>query len=172
MKRSVVGIAVLSCAVLAGAVVLAAQTPPPAGQTPPAAPGAQRAAGAPQPAPVNLKVLPKTWTRQQVTTLMRTFTAALGVQCTHCHVGVAGDQASMKYDADDKPEKATARKMIDMVMHINDMHLKGIGTEPAAPAAGAPPVASLGSKVTCFTCHRGEKKPLTAPAPGAGRGGI
>ncbi|MCR4375361.1 MAG: hypothetical protein NUW22_10970, partial [Acidobacteria bacterium] len=37
--------------------------------------------------PQNLQVLPKEMTRQEVTALMRTVTAALGVQCTHCHVG-------------------------------------------------------------------------------------
>jgi hypothetical protein len=41
----------------------------------------------PQPAPTNLKVLPKTSTRQEVINVMRPFTRALGVRCQHCHVG-------------------------------------------------------------------------------------
>jgi len=117
-----------------------AQTPPPQG----------RGRGGP---PQNLQVLPKDMTTQQVQMLMRTYTAALGVECSHCHVGTMADRAK-----DDKPEKLKARKMIEMVNAINNEHLKGIG-EPAA--AGT-------QKVTCFTCHRGALKPLTAPAGGGG----
>jgi hypothetical protein len=100
--------------------------------------------------PQNLQVLPKDMTGQQVQMFMRTFTAALGVECTHCHVQ---DRSS-----DEKPTKVTARKMLQMVAAINGDLLKGIG-EP--PAAGT-------QKVTCFTCHRGALKPLTAPPPGGG----
>ena len=101
--------------------------------------------------PQNLQVLPKDMTSQQVTQMMRGFTAALGVECSHCHVGTMADRAK-----DDKPEKLKARKMIQMMNTINNDLLKGVG-EPAAPGA---------LKVTCFTCHRGAVKPLTAPAGG------
>ena len=116
------------------------------GQTPP--PG--RGRGGP---PQNLQVLPKDMTTQQVQQLMRTFTAGLGVECSHCHTGGQADRAN-----DDKPQKAGARKMIKMMMAINTDFLKDVGE---APAAGA-------SKVTCFTCHRGALKPLTAPSGGGG----
>jgi hypothetical protein len=101
--------------------------------------------------PQNLQVLPKDWTYQQVQMHMRTFTAALGVECTHCHVGTMADRAK-----DDNPKKLLARKMIQMTNAINTEMLKGVGDPPAAGAA----------KVTCFTCHRGQLKPLTAPAGG------
>jgi hypothetical protein len=103
------------------------------------------AGGAP---PQNLQVLPKEMTRAEVTALMRTFTAALGVQCTHCHVG--SPQERFK---DDLPAKATARKMLKMAMDINKDHLEIKSGEP--------------NKVTCYTCHRGALKPLTA-APAGG----
>jgi photosynthetic reaction center cytochrome c subunit len=132
--------------------------------------------GRAQTPPQNLKVLPKNLTRPQVTALMRTFTVALGVQCTHCH---AGTPPQLNYAADEKPTKEVARKMIHMVMHINEEHLKGIGspTEPAAapaapPAAGGqapvppPPLGDGPQKVTCFTCHRGQLKPATSPGGG------
>src|SRR3954464_15311384 len=64
------------------------QTPPPQGR------GGGR--GGP---PQNLQVLPKDWTRQQVQKLMRTFTAGLGVKCSHCHVGTPADRAK-----DDNPK--------------------------------------------------------------------
>jgi hypothetical protein len=100
----------------------------------------------------NLQVLPKDMNRQQVTQLMRSFTAALGVECSHCHVGTAQERAK-----DDNPKKAVARKMIQMTTAVNNELLKGVGEAPAAGAA----------KVTCFTCHRGAIKPLNAPGGGA-----
>lgn len=103
--------------------------------------------------PQNLQVLPKTMTRQEVTALMRTVTAALGVQCNHCHVGSSAERAK-----DDLPAKAVARKMFAMVATINDELLKDVGT----------PLADGSRRVTCFTCHRGALKPLTAPPSGGG----
>jgi hypothetical protein len=103
-----------------------------------------------QPAPKNLQVLPKDWTSAQVVTFMRTVTVGLGVQCTYCHVA---DRSS-----DEVPKKAIARKMLAMQMAINDQFLKDVG-EPA-PAGQ--------TKVTCYTCHRGAEKPLTAPPAGGG----
>jgi hypothetical protein len=141
--RQTIGLSVLMCAVLIAVVVRAtpqAQTPPAAGR------GGQ--------APTNLQVLPKDMTQQQVVAVMRQFTQGLGVMCDHCHVGGQADRAK-----DDKPEKATARKMIKMVMAINDDFLKDVGT---APPAGQ-------QKVTCYTCHRGAVKPLTAPPAGGGQ---
>jgi len=142
--RSSIGLTVLVCAVLVGVAVRTttlAQTPPP-----------QQGRGQ-APAPTNLQVLPKTMTQQEVVTVMRTFTQGLGVMCDHCHVGTQADRAK-----DDKPEKATARKMIKMMMAINDDFLKDVGT---APEPGK-------SKVTCYTCHRGAVKPLTVPPAGGG----
>jgi hypothetical protein len=57
--------------------------------------------------------------------------------------------------SDSKPAKAVARQMMKMVTALN-AEVAGIG-DPAP--AGAP-------KITCFTCHRGAVKPLTAPGGG------
>ncbi len=114
-------------------------TPPPAG----------RGRGPQQP-PKNLQVLPKDWTTQQVQQVMQTFKSGLGVECTYCHVA---DRSS-----DEMKTKVTARKMIQMAMAINDTYLKDVG-EPAAPGT---------QKVTCYTCHRGTTKPLTAAPAGGG----
>ena len=140
--RQSIGLSVLVCAVLVAVAVRAsvsAQTPPQQGR------GGQ--------APTNLQVLPKTMTQQEVVAMMRTFQSGLGVMCDHCHVGGQADRAK-----DDKPEKATARKMIKMMMAINDDFLKDVGT---APEPGKP-------RVTCYTCHRGALKPLTAAPAGGG----
>ena len=106
--RQSIGLSVLVCAVLVAVAVrgsVSAQTPPP-----------QQGQGRGGPPPTNLQVLPKDMTNQQVVTLMRTFAQGLGVMCDHCHVGTQADRAK-----DDKPEKATARKMIKMMMAINDV---------------------------------------------------
>jgi hypothetical protein len=93
----------------------------------------------PPPAPHNLKVL-KVTTGQEVGQIMRTFTAGLGVQCNYCHVQ---DRAS-----DENPKKEVARHMITMVEKIN-----------------ADNFTDGKMHVTCYTCHRGEAEPKTAPEP-------
>lgn len=104
----------------------------------------------------NLQVLPKDWTTQQVQQFMRTyFNPGLGVECSYCHVGTPADRAK-----DDKPEKLLARKMLKMTMAINDDFLKDVGEKPADGTM----------KVTCFTCHRGKEKPISAPERGGGAG--
>ena len=103
--------------------------------------GAAAAKKGPPPPPTNLKVL-KLATGQEVGQVMRTFTAALGVQCTYCHV--AGNYAS-----DENPKKDQARKMIHMTQQIN-------GNFPDNKMY-----------VSCYTCHRGEAQPKTAPEPKA-----
>ena len=75
---------------------------------------------------------------------MRTFTVGLGVQCIHCHV--QGNFAS-----DDNPKKDIARHMITMTQVINGNFSEGK------------------LRVSCYTCHRGEPEPKTAPEPRAGR---
>ena len=95
-----------------------------------------------QPNPTNLKVL-KVTTGPEVSQIMRTFTAGLGVQCIYCHV--QGNFAS-----DENPKKEVARQMIKMSQVINANFPDGK------------------MRVTCYTCHRGEPEPKTAPEPRAG----
>lgn len=94
------------------------------------------------PPPTNLKIL-KATTGAEVGQIMRTFTAGLGVQCIYCHV--QGNFAS-----DENPKKETARHMIAMMQKIN-----------AGFADGK-------MHVSCYTCHRGEPEPKTAPEPRPG----
>jgi len=98
---------------------------------------------APPPPPTNLKVL-KVSTGPEVVQIMRTFTVGLGVQCLYCHV--AGNYAS-----DENPKKEIARHMITMTQQINGNFSEGK------------------LRVSCYTCHRGEAEPKTAPEPRAGR---
>ena len=138
---------------LAGAALVA--------QAPPA--GGGRQGGAAQ-APMDLKVLPKSWSRQQVGALMNTFNTSLGVQCSHCHAEdpnapppAAGQNPRLDYALDTKPEKEVARAMIKMTMDLN-------------AAARRPGDEASVEKLSCFTCHRGDTAPAKAPAEGWGRG--
>ncbi len=97
----------------------------------------------PSPNPTNLKIL-KVTTGPEVNQVMRTFTAGLGVQCTYCHI--QGNFAS-----DENPKKETARHMITMMQKINTEFADGK------------------MHVSCYTCHRGEAEPKTAPEPRSGQ---
>ena len=63
--------------------------------------------------------------------------------CAHCHVD--GDFAS-----DAKPTKQTARRMLQMVQHLNADWKPHVG----------------GEGITCYTCHRGEIRPAQRWQPG------
>jgi hypothetical protein len=84
----------------------------------------------------NLKTSLKDLQASQFIDTMHYFSYSLGKPCTFCHV-------EHKFDVDDKKEKGTARKMIDMVASIDEHHFEG---HPA---------------VRCFTCHEGHAHPLT-----------
>ena len=103
----------------------------------------------------NLQVFPKDIPQQELVTNMKFFAQSLGVRCVHCHVGEEGKPLStFDFASDAKKEKQVARKMLTMVHRINseDFGIK----DPKAV------------KVTCYTCHRGATKPLTAiPEPPA-----
>src|ERR1700686_3903254 len=101
----------------------------------------QEKAKRPIPNPTNLKVL-KVTTGPEVVQIMRTFTAGLGVQCNYCHI--QGNNAS-----DENPKKEIARGMIQLAMDVNSKFHDGK------------------MHVTCYTCHRGETEPKTAPEPKA-----
>jgi hypothetical protein len=106
----------------------------------------------------NLQVLGKDITRAQLVPIMRSFARELGVRCEHCHLGEGNDLSKFDFASDARPAKATARRMMQMIERLNRDDLKGIGDPARLP------------KVTCYTCHRGEKTPATAPAAGGGTG--
>lgn len=98
----------------------------------------------------NLQVLPPDFPPERLRAVMTGFTRALGVRCSHCHVGEEG-QPLTAYDfpSDDNPRKNTARTMLRMLGVVNDT-LRTI--EPS----GARRV-----NMWCHTCHRGRPRPMT-----------
>ncbi|MES2903591.1 MAG: c-type cytochrome [Pseudomonadota bacterium] len=124
--------------ILAGATALslaAAST----GQTPPAAKPEQHK---------NLKVLPSDIPHDRLIAIMRNYSASLGVKCTFCHVGVEGKRETMDFASDANKHKLIARTMMTMTRRINEQDM-GV-------------TDFTKSKVTCYTCHRGAARPLTA----------
>jgi photosynthetic reaction center cytochrome c subunit len=85
----------------------------------------------------NVQVL-KDIPSDQLIPTMQFIAGALGVDCEFCHVEHAMDK-------DDKKEKQTARKMIEMELAINKSHFKNE------------------IEVTCYTCHRGSPHPVGIP---------
>lgn len=81
----------------------------------------------------NVKLL-KDMPASQFIDTMRYFTAALGVDCEHCHV-------RGQFDSDEKKDKNTARTMITMVHDLNQNVFHGH------------------QEVRCYTCHRGNDEP-------------
>ncbi len=72
------------------------------------------------------------------------FSASTNLNCIDCHGAAAGGDWS-RY-ADETPMKATARRMILMVQTINKQNFGGANF------------------VSCYTCHRGDKKPKITPS--------
>jgi photosynthetic reaction center cytochrome c subunit len=70
---------------------------------------------------------------------MQFITASLDVECDFCHEPKA-------FDKDDKKPKQIARKMMEMMFAINKDNFDGR------------------REVTCYSCHRGNAKPLPIPA--------
>jgi hypothetical protein len=98
----------------------------------------------------NLQVLSKDITRDQLLSNMKFFAQSLGVRCSHCHVGVEGQPLStFDFASDAKREKNVARSMLTMVHKINS---EEFGVKDFSQV-----------KATCYTCHRGALRPLTAP---------
>jgi hypothetical protein len=119
----------------------------------------------------NLKVLPRDISREQLLTVMRTFTRSLGVKCNHCHVATATTPKEvLDFPSDAKEEKRVARVMIQMTRQINEEWLErveqaeGDGEADEAPAATG--TAELTQpRVGCWTCHRGHAEPEMPPPP-------
>jgi len=98
----------------------------------------------------NIKILKEVPAGRLVNIMNMGFGRSLGVSCGFCHV-------PGKWDLDDKEEKNTARLMFAMVQTINRDYMSKVPND-----RGAPPV------VNCFTCHRGNAKPIGPEGPPPG----
>lgn len=101
----------------------------------------------------NLKVLPKNTTKEQMDSVMKHFTAALGVKCNFCHTYNQAEK-SMDFVSDANEHKKVARDMMRMTTKINKKYFDVANTK------------SLDAKLemTCYTCHNGKSHPAKWPA--------
>lgn len=82
----------------------------------------------------------------QLFSVMQFMAVSLGVRCDYCHVRTGNN---WEWEKDDKQEKQTARKMIQMTADINKNNFGGR------------------SGVSCTTCHRGQPHPISTSAVAA-----
>src|SRR3984893_6464242 len=101
----------------------------------------------------NIKILKGFPAGRLVAIMNMGFGRSLGVSCGFCHV-------PGKWDLDDKEEKNTARLMFAMVQTINRDYISKVPTDAARTSP--PPV------VNCFTCHRGNSRPMGPEGPPPG----
>jgi len=99
----------------------------------------------------NLQVL-KGLREAELYQTMNFIAVSLGENCTFCHVTNGRDpktnQINWVWESDDKPEKQTARRMLQMVLLINGSNKVDFGS----------------NAVTCHTCHRGQRTPESLPS--------
>jgi len=92
----------------------------------------------------NIQVL-KGLPASQLFPVMNFVSASLGVRCNYCHVNNGGD--NWVWESDEKQTKRTARRMMQMVIDLNKNNQTDF----------------RGSRVTCYTCHRGQTEPQNLP---------
>ena len=95
----------------------------------------------------NIKIFKGVPAGRLVNIMNNGFGRSLGVSCGFCHV-------PGKWDLDDKEEKTTARLMFAMVQTINKDYMSKVPSD-----RGEQPV------VNCFTCHRGNSRPMGPEGP-------
>ena len=87
----------------------------------------------------------------QLFLLMNFVATSLGVDCNFCHVQQGKDPTTgltkWVWESDDKPQKHTARQMMQMVLSIKANDKIDFRENP----------------VTCYTCHRGQRQPDGLP---------
>jgi hypothetical protein len=90
----------------------------------------------------NVKVLTGLFA-QQFQEEMNLMVQGLGVSCNTCHV--RNDFAS-----EEKPEKLKARQMLEMTKALNEKYYPDHKPKEGESVLG---------KITCYTCHKGERIP-------------
>src|SRR5436190_14059450 len=134
---------IVAVSLLALAITVTGQAPPARGQ----APATTQAAQQPRPQMAeevfkNVQVL-KGIPVDEFMDTMGMFSASLSLNCIDCHV--AESVGTWDKFADETALKRTARKMMLMVSAINKDNFSGVRS------------------VTCYTCHRGDLRPVILP---------
>ena len=97
--------------------------------------------------PVNLKVLPKNISPEDLENTMKGFSAALGVKCGFCHAPKANGEEGLDFASDENHHKEVARGMLKMTNKINKKYFKRLDKE------------GMLKQIGCATCHNGQIHP-------------
>ena len=103
----------------------------------------------------NLQVLPESTSGEQLSNIMRSWTDALGVRCSHCHVG-QGPLSEYDFVSDEKEAKEKTREMMRMTRAINAEYINKLTELDNQEAERV--------RVGCITCHRNVAKPMALEA--------
>lgn len=95
---------------------------------------------------LNLKVLPKATSPEDLRDLMSHYNEELGVGCSYCHVRDTRTHRP-DYASDENPRKQVARVMIGMVRDINEKYLARVSDRRYA------------TPINCGNCHQGHTSP-------------
>lgn len=99
----------------------------------------------------NLKILPKDISKESLDSVMHLYSHSLNVKCDFCHVHIEGTKTwDMASDA--KPEKLITRKMMIMAAAINKNYFP-----PEKDSKDQQAIQTI----TCYTCHKGEARPVS-----------
>lgn len=124
-----------------------------------------------QPKYENLKVLPKNTTKKEMDSIMKHFSASLGVRCNFCHIRGNDAQRNFNFASDSSKHKLIARNMYKMMVKINKKYFKPEDDENRDEANNGNRIP----QVSCFSCHHGRENPANRPpappAPAGGAGG-
>lgn len=101
----------------------------------------------------NLKILPKTISKEDLLKVMRSFSEALGTRCDFCHAENKSKANSLDFASDDKTAKAVARIMLNMTNDINNQDLSKLKDFEQFKDDIV--------QVKCVTCHHGVTVPQT-----------
>ena len=107
----------------------------------------------------NLKVLPKSTTKEQMDSVMKHFTAALGVKCNYCHQ-FNPEQKAMDFASDANEHKGIARKMMKLTQKVNKKYFDVKDSDELTTRL----------EVTCYTCHNGKARAASFPVASANTG--
>lgn len=105
---------------------------------------------APQGRYKNLQILPKDIAPRMLDSIMDSYSKALGIGCSFCHVAHASIPDSLDYASDKNEMKENARGMMKLTIDINTKYFYYDTTVP-------PVYLNI---VRCQTCHRGEPYPV------------
>lgn len=98
----------------------------------------------------NLKVLPQDISKDSLDHLMKSYSLALNVKCSHCHAPSTTEPNKLDFASDAKVEKEIARGMIVMTNDLNERYFLPYLPDPKPAQADA---------VNCVMCHRGVANP-------------